>query len=117
MTCLLRDGRDLLPAWHRLETDNAAARRLRRGGTWGQLHVPLSPREGRLREPWCAVGRWTWLCLRSLIICGFFPLSLLGVRMMVLPRPFPKGSAGDLRTPLWPCKGFQGCSCPTQPCG
>lgn len=48
MTCLLRDGSDLLPAWHRLKTDNAtAAGRLRGSGTWGRLHVPpLPPQEG-----------------------------------------------------------------------
>lgn len=51
MTCLLRDGRDLLPAWHRLKTDNdAAARRLRRGRTWGHLRVPPVPAGGRSVE-------------------------------------------------------------------
>lgn len=45
----------------------------------------------------------------------FFPLLPLRVRMMVLPRLFPKGSTGDSGTPLGPCKGFQRGSCPEQP--
>ena len=51
MTCLLRDGRDLLPAWHRLKTDNdAAARRLHRGRTWGHLRVRPVPLGGTSAE-------------------------------------------------------------------
>lgn len=62
MTCLLRDGSDLLPAWHRLKTDNAtAAGRLRGTGTWGHLHVPPRPFRRDLGTS-CA-----WLCLGSWI--------------------------------------------------
>lgn len=64
VTCLLRDGRDLLPGWHRLKTDDGAvARGLRRGRTWGHWHVPLSPWEGCLGSHHVLSDRGTWLCL------------------------------------------------------
>lgn len=63
MTCLLRDGSDLLPAWHRLKTDNAtAAGRLRGTGTWGHLHVPPLPLQEGLGHKLCLAvpGKLDW---------------------------------------------------------
>lgn len=56
MTCLLRDGRDLLPAWHRLKTDNSpAAGRLQLAG---REDMGTSPHPWEGHCAWChGVGR------------------------------------------------------------
>lgn len=97
MRCLLRDGSDLLPAWHRLKAGNAtAAGRLRGGGTWGHLHVrvpPPPPREGLVRELCAAVDGWMGLAVPGKSDwegADFFnPLSPLWTGGMVLVHPRP----------------------------
>lgn len=104
MTCLLRDRRDLLPAWHRLKTDKGAvARGLRRGRTWGHWRVPSSPWEECLLKPSCAVRQRDLAVPGKLDREGFvFPPAFTaederdGASASSSLQAFPKGSAGDL---------------------
>lgn len=104
VTCLLRDGRDLLPAWHRLKTDKGAvARGLRRGRTWGHWRVPSSPWEECLLKPSSAVRQRDLAVPGKLDREGFvFPLlSPLRMSGMALPHPRPCRHSPKVQLVIW----------------